>query len=1026
MTTEAATPGNYRAKFQALLRDLFQFDCDDLDFGIYRIMNHKRDAVKRFIGEKLPEAIDEALATGQLAEQKQAAADLQEAHDALINSLGAGALDADGNLIAFENTPIGRDYLQAKEAAEGARGSSAVEVSIYNHLYTFFSRYYQDGDFISKRRYSRNQRYAIPYNGEEVYLHWANSDQYYVKTDEHFRNYDWNAPNGVSVHFHVQDANVEQNNVQGDRRFFLPVVDGVSWDSDTRSVDIPFEYRPLNDSEKREYGRSKQQDNIINAAASAIPDHIGNSAPDAVSALVGEHRRDGNDESISRLKHHLRRYTQRNDSDFFIHKNLKAFLLRELDFYLKNEVLNLDEISAAGEIAADGWFQQMRLMKDVGGEIIEFLAQVENFQKILWEKKKFVTETQYCVALGIVPEDFHAEIVENIAQWSEWSEIIGIDPDDQCAEFLQSHPTLMLDTSHFCTDFADRLLASFHDLDSVTDGLLIHSENWQALHFLRESYTDGVKCIYIDPPYNTDASPILYKNNYRHSTWASLLQDRLSMSKPFLLDDGVLGCAINDYELKLALGILEGSFPSYDIQPIVVNHYPGSGSGRGNVSSTHEYHLVAVPKNQNVLVGAKRDGGIRTRNFRRSGQGENNFRWGRPNSFFAILVDPASREIKGMEEAIPEGADYPTDNTMDGLLRIYPIGRDGSERVWSRNRGSATQLWQEGSLECTRSNTIVHHIENEGRKILTSVWLDKKFNAVVHGTNLLADILGRSEAFPYPKSMFTVKTAIDAVLNQNSVATVLDYFAGSGTTAHAVIDLNREDGGQRQFILIEMGDYFDTVLLPRVKKVTYTPEWKEGKPERCATPEEIKRSPRIVKYMRLESYEDALDCIEFDADTEQMRLEERIDDYLIKYMLEWETRNSDTLLNVRNLARPFHYKLRSHANGATREQLVDVAETFNYLLGLNVKTRRVYDNNGQRYLVYRGETREAPGKEVTVIWRDTEGWTDEDYERDRKFVTEKRLMDGAGFTYINGASCIPGARELEPMFRDRMFAPVIA
>ena len=95
-----------------------------------------------------------------------------------------------------------------------------MEAAIYNNLFTFFSRYYEDGDFISKRRYSGKQRYAIPYNGEEVYLHWANSDQYYVKTDEHFRNYDWQAPNGVSVHFRLKNADVEQNNVKGDRRFF--------------------------------------------------------------------------------------------------------------------------------------------------------------------------------------------------------------------------------------------------------------------------------------------------------------------------------------------------------------------------------------------------------------------------------------------------------------------------------------------------------------------------------------------------------------------------------------------------------------------------------------------------------------------------------------------------------------------------------------------------------------------------------------------------------------------------------------
>ena len=104
-----------------------------------------------------------------------------------------------------------------------AAAGMQLKSEIYNHLWTFFSRYYEEGDFISKRRYSRNERYAIPYNGEEVYLHWANSDQYYVKTDEHFRNYDWKV-NDVAVRFRLDNANVEQNNVKGERRFFLPLV----------------------------------------------------------------------------------------------------------------------------------------------------------------------------------------------------------------------------------------------------------------------------------------------------------------------------------------------------------------------------------------------------------------------------------------------------------------------------------------------------------------------------------------------------------------------------------------------------------------------------------------------------------------------------------------------------------------------------------------------------------------------------------------------------------------------------------
>ena len=245
MTSDSASDEAHLLKFQELLRELFQFDCADLDFGIYRIMNHKREAVEQFITEKLPARIASDLDTGRLARQVKAAADLEEARQKVLENFGEDAIDADGKLDdGYSTTPLGLRYLEAQVAAELGRSRQAVEADIYNHLYTFFSRYYQDGDFVSKRRYGRNQRYAIPYNGEEVYLHWANSDQYYVKTAEHFNNYDWKAPNGVSVHFRLEAADVEQDNVKGDRRFFVPLAERTAWNDAALAVTVPFEYRP--------------------------------------------------------------------------------------------------------------------------------------------------------------------------------------------------------------------------------------------------------------------------------------------------------------------------------------------------------------------------------------------------------------------------------------------------------------------------------------------------------------------------------------------------------------------------------------------------------------------------------------------------------------------------------------------------------------------------------------------------------------------------------------------------------------
>ena len=1026
--TPTNTTASNTAKFQSLLRELFQFDCADLDFGIYRIMNRKRDAIEKFIAEQLPGAVAAELGRGPLSQQIQADTTLEQARQRVEAELGEDAIDAEDQLVdTYRNTPLGKRYLEAQaQAADGSRGRTTVEADIYNHLHTFFSRYYQDGDFISKRRYARNQRYAIPYNGEEVHLHWTNRDQYYVKTAEHFYNYDWNAPGGVAVQFRLKAADVEQNNVKGGKRFFLPRTAETKWDAAARTVTIPFEYRPLSPSEQVRYKNQNQQENIIAASCETIPKQLHN-APEALAALTSERRRNAKNEPIGHLEHHLRQYTRRNDSDFFIHKDLSGFLSRELDFYLKNEVLNLDDIANAGRDMAEGWFQQMRLIKAVGSQIIDFLAQIEGFQKMLWEKRKFVTETQYCITLGNVDPSFYPDIAGNAAQWDEWRELYDIEGSDRNAAFLLANPTLVLDTTHFDTAFTNRLLASFDDLDGMTDGLLIHGENWQALRLIQAKHSKTVQCLYIDPPYNTGDSEILYKNGYLRSSWLSLIENRLFLAMSLLSDDPVLFIAIDDFQMVDLCKLIDERFSSFRREMIIVNHHPQGGKA-STLSSTHEYMITCVNKvSGRILSGRMENHDIEKRPFKRSGTAESNFRYARPNSFYAILVDPDTNVVVGLEPPPDINInDYSTDNTQDRYIRVYPLGSNNEERVWRRSYESCLPLVQNGKLECSSGKTIYQLIDaNDKTAALFSNWVDSRYNAGTFGANLLADIIGRHNPFPYPKSVHTVGDAVFAARVERN-AYCADYFAGSGTTGHAVINLNREDGGQRKFILVEMGEYFDTVLLPRLKKVTFSPEWKDGKPQRVATSEEAERSPRIVKYLRLESYEDTLDSIEFDDASGQLRLEERFDDYLLKYMLHWETKDSATLLNASKLTSPFTYRLRVHVNGNKRERTVDLPETFNYLLGLNVRTRRTYDDSGRHYLVHRGETRERPGCTVAVIWRETDGWSAQDFARDRQFVIAQQMTEAGDMVYVNGDSCIPNAKAIEPMFKARMFAGVSA
>lgn len=978
-------------KFQSLLRELFEFDVADLDFGIYRIMNHKRQVIERFIAQDLPQAIAEELRQGALAEQAQAAKDLEAARKKVLEALGEEALDADGNLAeAYRATPAGKEYLAAQAQAKSAKSHEALEAAIYNHLYAFFSRYYQDGDFISKRRYSKKERYAIPYNGEEVTLYWANHDQYYVKSGEYFTDYTWKAPNGVTVHFKLKAADVEQNNVKGEKRFFLPRLDELAWDEQAACLTIPFAFRPFTAQETMAYGQKNQQEAIIAQAVSEIPRKLAKH-PRALAALSAEKRRTEAGQSVTYLEHHLRQYTRRNTSDFFIHKDLRGFLSRELDFYLKNEVLNLEELETAGEGLAEGWFQLLRLIKKVGGRIIEFLAQIEEFQKLLWEKKKFFTETFYVITIGNIPEAFYPEIAACEAQWQEWEQLFSLSalPKDLLSgdistgegrvEFLKARPTLPLDTRHFSPDFTDRLLASFDNLDELTDGLLVHSENWQALNLLQEKYREQVKCIYIDPPYNTGNDEFVYKDAYQHSSWLAMMNHRLRSAKSLLCGSAAVFVSVDDNEQAHARLLMDEIFGMNNLITTMV--WEGGLKNDSRFTSVSQDYIV------NYVLEKERLAAINRRwRTRKEGIDEIYRQVAVLKKKYGTDYEAISAALKEWYRFLPKGHSshahkhysyvdergvfFPADISAEsGRTREpydvpHPITGKACKRPlrgWPTKETMQEYIrkglvcWGPDHTTVPKLKRYLH--ETEGQVLPAVFYKDRRA-----AFKELRDILGR-EAFANPKDPYVLAKLIEASAEKNSV--ILDYFAGSGTTGHAVINLNREDGGRRKFILVEMAHYFDTVLLPRIKKVTFTPEWKDGRPKRMATAEEAARSPRLVKVIRLESYEDALNNITFDESSSQQALELFKEEYLLQYMLKWETRHSETLLNVEKLSKPFSCQLHIHQGGETRAQAVDLPETFNYLIGLNVEARQALSDNGRRYLVYRGVTRE--GRKTAVI-----------------------------------------------------------
>ena len=1002
------TPESPLQKFQALLGEMLQTEKSDLDFGIYRVIGRRRGEMEDFITRTIPDAVDQAVADAQ--PYNAAVKEKEELERQIRRDVGNNAFTPDGELRPdFAEGEAGKKWHEVCARAKGAQLLTAPDVC--NRLLQFFGRYYHEGDFVSKRRYAGNAKYAVPYDGREVLLHWANRDQYYVKTADRFAQYAFTADNSA-FQFRVEKTAVQKDNNQPPKGVFILAE---ARDENGRVIAV-FHRRELSEENKEDIkpfakNGGDQQAKIIALAEKQIKD---GKFP-LLRPLCDSH---STQKEKSRFAVHAARFVRRNTSDYFIHRNLRAFLRRELDFFLKNETINADEL--AENAIAENRIAAFRAVRNVARQIIDMLAQWEDFQKALWEKKKIILQTEYCATLGHIPEWENCDILDDIVkcekQWTEWKELgmhgecsalFSANGKGKRAErvaFLRDNLSLPVDTAHFPPEFKDRLLAQFPNIDDATDGVLIHGDNWQVLNLIREMYHGQVKCVYIDPPYNTGGDGFLYRDQYQHSSWLTMMAERIANVCNFLPEDGVVFVSVDDNEQHRLRMMMDEIFGADDfVANLIWRKKAGGGMDSQYFAREHEY-ILCYRGNKEFRLNfrtiefteadfPKMKNERKCKFTKLEKWGSNAHREDRPTMFYAIQ-DPDGNDF------------YPqAPSGREGNWRTRPMELDKDHIHWEKKDGRWTPY-------------EVSYFDELG---------DRK--KVVKERTIFYDLATTTDATFDQKDLFSEKKfgdnkpvglilrLISLAGSENSV--ILDFFAGSGTTAHAAIKLNQVDGKRRKFILAEMGDYFGTVLLPRVKKVIYSPEWRAGKAARPATAEECKRGPRLVKYHRIESYEDALDNVDFGADKTMRKL----DDFIPRYMLRWESRKNPTFLSDEKLENPFDYKLQLSGEAARTER-ADLPETFAYLIGLRIQTRRVLtDEAGRskpRYVVCRGE---CGGAEATAIWRDVAGWEEADYERDRKFVEENGLA--AGRVWMNGNSLVPGASVLDAEFRERMFPPSV-
>lgn len=415
--------------------------------------------------------------------------------------------------------------------------------------------------------------------------------------------------------------------------------------------------------------------------------------------------------------------------------------------------------------------------------------------------------------VNIRPARGKEEKEENKVAWN----VKEINGDQATIENGQESKTVLLEDLVPIVSYREVIYPGLKEVDRIERGskddpyqVVINAENYHALEMLTYCYAGKVDCIYIDPPYNTGAKDWKYNNDYvdgndqyRHSKWLAFMERRLKLAKQLLKPDvGVMVVAIDDYEYARLSLLIEQVFPEYDVNPVVVLHHPQGGSS-DNISRTHEYALFVTPHGSKVIKGQKQEGFSDSWSLIRGGTDVRNRRVGRPNSFYAIYVDKNSGDVVGVGPHLDADDAYDINDAPDGCVAIYPIGKDGVERVWRYERESMRAHIEDGDIFCTKNRSLkVRKTKDVKYDAVFSVWTDGRYNAGTNGTDVIYNLFAKDSRFSYPKSLYTVRDCIAFATPDNPDALIVDFFAGSGTTLHAVNLLNAEDGGHRRCVCV--------------------------------------------------------------------------------------------------------------------------------------------------------------------------------------------------------------------------------
>lgn len=711
---------------------------------------------------------------------------------------------------------------------------------LFEKLYTFFKRYFPESGSIYYTYTPWSERiYERVYDPEkDVILFWKTHMLYYVKTEKNYK----------SVEIKIKGINGEEI------KFYFDVSE-LEHKKANEKKEIMFEFKEIDKDKKivlrciySERGRKTKIDEIIRQAKVEYKDITTEDVEKAI-----------------------RIFNKQSEVDYFINKDAEKFLKEQLDMYVYQYMFDSENVWSMKRI------KEIQVFKKIANKIIEFIAQFENELVKIWNKPKFVFNSNYVITIDrIVEKEGGYEVLEKILnhenieqQIEEWKELGIVDEGFKKEEIYQQEQSnlfsqrgkinekykyLPIDTKYF-KDIEIEILELFDDIDEELDGWLIKSENYQALNTILPKFKEKVQTIYIDPPFNLDSSDqFMYRTNYKDANWATLLENRIKLAKEWLNEKGSIFVRCDYNGNWIVRPLMDEIFGKENFKNEIIINRKRQSIGTPNKFEVENEYLYFYSKSENYLrkdIYKKRS----LVNFKWAGFLKQEERNPPQRIFFGkVLYPPKGQHFSLIQEKV------------DKLLKEHFL------RLKCKKCG-AIYYWDDEETKENFKNKILINKKDVFKyldiKPETNVYgvkkVDKCLNCgqddwkveyltsdEVKVTDNWKDIPSYSDYFKFSteNSEILLKRIIESTSNDGNL--IIDFFLGSGTTTAVAHKL------RRKWIGIELGDHFWSVVLPRMKKVLAYDKSGISKEKDVRELYNEKNAGGFFKYYELEQYEEVL------------------------------------------------------------------------------------------------------------------------------------------------------------------------